>query len=694
MGVEILDRTDLARFGAATLGEVLLELPWRKHAIDIDYISPFFTDFGSSDASIRGLGVSRALLLVNGRRYLSGSAGAATTVDPNLIPLAAIERVEIREHGGAAVYGAGAVSGVANVVTRTSIDSAEASAYSSVAVDEFSTWQASFAAGASPGGANAIVAGEYILQDAPCSYYIYAPSSACPGYEALMPSARRLSLFSAGDVALDEHVRAFYQAAAAYTPEWSHYQLVAGVDGRWSVPSLTAEPVRWELAYHHGRSDTEAVHGGHLEASGVVAEFPWGGHLATALGAELRTTSERPPSPQPYPSTLRILTVPDVLPVAHELWAANAELSLVPLAGRPGARWLELSAAMHRFDDSRIGSGVNWELGGLWKIGAGFAVRAGYGSALQIPSISDVFRARYGDRFYPADPCDATDGRSSAEQYNCSNDGVPDTFVTGFRQLPLELTRDPDLQPEQSRTLTTELVYQASGIHDQTSSKHDLTLSAGYFDIETERAITLASPYHLYNGCYRRINAARVTPYCDAIERDPDTYRIERISAMLTNAGRSHSAGLDVRGQYRYQSPHSEFRLSARAARMLTFEHPQGIADILTSDAVIDPAIIPKWIFRLSTLWRRGRVSLGAQLRSQGRWNDSRGGASNGYFYTIADVHGGYSFTWGPRQLDLTVGVNNLADASTAEDRDRYLTPAWIHDSRHRAYYARLSHRF
>ncbi|WP_165793786.1 TonB-dependent receptor domain-containing protein [Hyphococcus luteus] len=64
---------------------------------------------------LRGLGPSRTLVLVNGRRHVSSSQETAQP-DTNTIPAGLLERVEVLTGGASAVYGADAVAGVVNFV--------------------------------------------------------------------------------------------------------------------------------------------------------------------------------------------------------------------------------------------------------------------------------------------------------------------------------------------------------------------------------------------------------------------------------------------------------------------------------------------------------------------------------------------------------------------------------------------------
>ncbi|WP_018981953.1 TonB-dependent receptor domain-containing protein [Salinimonas chungwhensis] len=85
------------------------------------------TPAGQSAASLRGMGPSSTLTLVNGRRIAPSSfaAGTENFVDVNSIPLGAIKRIEILATGASAVYGADAVAGVINYILKDDFEGFE-----------------------------------------------------------------------------------------------------------------------------------------------------------------------------------------------------------------------------------------------------------------------------------------------------------------------------------------------------------------------------------------------------------------------------------------------------------------------------------------------------------------------------------------------------------------------------------------
>lgn len=78
--------------------------------------------WGTAQVNLRGLGVGRTLVLINGRRVVFGGSGANNSVDLNMIPTSIVSRVEILKDGASAIYGADAVAGVVNFITRDDFD--------------------------------------------------------------------------------------------------------------------------------------------------------------------------------------------------------------------------------------------------------------------------------------------------------------------------------------------------------------------------------------------------------------------------------------------------------------------------------------------------------------------------------------------------------------------------------------------
>lgn len=86
---------------------------------------------GQAEVDLRNLRSKRTLVLVDGRRWISGTSasGVSVAVDLNSIPLGAIERIEVLQDGASPIYGSDAIAGVVNIITKREFDGLQASAY-------------------------------------------------------------------------------------------------------------------------------------------------------------------------------------------------------------------------------------------------------------------------------------------------------------------------------------------------------------------------------------------------------------------------------------------------------------------------------------------------------------------------------------------------------------------------------------
>ena len=109
---------DFAKQGLATAQEVLATIPMNQSSQGASQSVGAGTG-GRAVADLRGLGGDKTLVLLNGRR-LANHPFFADTVDLNIIPVAALDRVEVLRDGASAIYGTDAIGGVVNFITKRS----------------------------------------------------------------------------------------------------------------------------------------------------------------------------------------------------------------------------------------------------------------------------------------------------------------------------------------------------------------------------------------------------------------------------------------------------------------------------------------------------------------------------------------------------------------------------------------------
>lgn len=128
--VQVINRADIARTGAQSVAELIQNLPAIQGFTQSSQ-SVGGGGGGFSGASVHGIGETRTLVLLNGRRVAPWAGqtltGAGAGIDLNSIPLAAIERVEVLTDGASALYGTDAIAGVLNFILRKDMSTGEAS---------------------------------------------------------------------------------------------------------------------------------------------------------------------------------------------------------------------------------------------------------------------------------------------------------------------------------------------------------------------------------------------------------------------------------------------------------------------------------------------------------------------------------------------------------------------------------------
>ncbi|MGK7296793.1 MAG: TonB-dependent receptor plug domain-containing protein [Candidatus Wenzhouxiangella sp. M2_3B_020] len=131
-----ISREELLDSGVHRLGDFLQELPFTSGS----QLNTQTTRRGAGGGlsrgietvELRGLGPERTLVLVNGRRFVPGGNGASGVVDVGMIPVAMVERIEVFKAGASVEYGADALAGVINIITRDAFNGTEASVKGSI----------------------------------------------------------------------------------------------------------------------------------------------------------------------------------------------------------------------------------------------------------------------------------------------------------------------------------------------------------------------------------------------------------------------------------------------------------------------------------------------------------------------------------------------------------------------------------
>ncbi|MGN6825949.1 TonB-dependent receptor [Paucibacter sp. M5-1] len=117
--VNVYSRADIERSGQPSLERFLSSL--NEAAMSPGEGTLGVTN-GQGAVQLRGLPLGSTLVLINGRRVQVSGASGSRFFNLNLIPMAAVERVEIVPVGSSAVYGGDALAGVVNIILKKQID--------------------------------------------------------------------------------------------------------------------------------------------------------------------------------------------------------------------------------------------------------------------------------------------------------------------------------------------------------------------------------------------------------------------------------------------------------------------------------------------------------------------------------------------------------------------------------------------
>jgi outer membrane receptor protein involved in Fe transport len=459
-----------------------------------------------ASVDLRGLGAESTLTLLNGRRLAGALNGRV--VDISSIPLSALERVDVVTGGASAIYGADAVGGVVNLVTRRPESGAESQFTASRGRDGGGRLQVSQSAGWR-GDQGGLLAAYEFQYDEPLDLtdgaLFRTPSASGVSYNSLFlqPLERRHSIFLTGDYGLGERVKAYgnsllsskdissnqhykYDGASGdtsddYKTDSEQFAATAGI-----VAELTANwslDVALSTSRYQRETDTEShyvfpglpasferqgVASSEVElwsGSAIVQGVPFylGGHeVRVATGAEFR--KERLDTNSAYtgffPTTIRYQDSRSIRSVFGEL-----RLPIGEGRGGPGAL-LELSAAGRYDDYSDFGDSFNPLVGAIIRPVKGFTVRGNYSRAFRAPALIDT-----------------------TPEYSAYLDRLPDpASATGQTTVFSAVGGDPGLKPERAKAWTLSIDVQPAALTG-------MFASVSYFDVHYRDRIATPAPY-------------------------------------------------------------------------------------------------------------------------------------------------------------------------------------------------------
>lgn len=488
-----ITRAEIDASGQSQIGEILRNIPQNSpggsnRGVQATPIADAAANqSNATTVNLRGLGPDATLVLVNGHRLATDSHWGGP--DVSVIPVSAIERIEIVTDGASALYGSDAVAGVANFVLRSDFSGAEASARFGGATQGGGFEQAYNAMAGGAWRSGHVLGGvEYHNQNAIDVRDRSFTSTALPG-NRLLPPQERVSAFFGGRQEIGDSAR--FELTALYADRSAEYAGETALPGlpvtllsqsdvhvvsRFVAPRLAVDiGDSWTLSLdavnsvsdNHstittsfGTTQTDdirnATNSVELNAQGDLLTLPTG-RLKVAAGGGYREET------QVYSSANNALNREG----ERDIFYAYAE-TLIPLIAksdsRRGLHEFDLSAALRFEDYSDFGSTVNPRLG----------VRF-------VPTHSLVLRGTWGKSF-KAPLFRQLSTPLSAALFPAAAMGAPGPgagiAVSGG---------NTDLDPERSTSWT-------AGVDWSPAWADTLRLSLTYFDVDYEDRIVLPIP--------------------------------------------------------------------------------------------------------------------------------------------------------------------------------------------------------
>jgi outer membrane receptor protein involved in Fe transport len=424
--VDVITRTDIEQTGYAAVGDVIRSLPEDWAGGQSPGVLPGAglsnqsnqNTTGASTVNLRGLGTDATLVLVDGQRL--SAEGEFQAADISVIPLAAIQRIDVVTDGASALYGSDAVAGVANFILRKDFDGAELSETLGGATDGGGFEQDyNLLVGKTWSGGHVLASVESLHQDQIAMGQRDFTATAAPG-DALLDAQNRLSLFASVGQDLTSwasfHMDGLYSERATgdqwqaapgattyrYATKVRSYYLAPGLDftlpGTWTASldgvvsaSRDSLPIYspGDAYYSAVANNADSVE---FSANGDVFRLP-GGAVKLALGGGYLA--------QGYDYTQSIAAPQSASrEVGYVFGEASAPL-VSPDPTRLGLNALDLTLAGRIEHYSDFGWTSNPKVGLRYQPIPGLALRGTWGTSFKAPEFSQEALPLYA-YLYPA----------------------------------------------------------------------------------------------------------------------------------------------------------------------------------------------------------------------------------------------------------------------------------------------------
>jgi iron complex outermembrane receptor protein len=702
--VIVYTRDDVDHSGAATLDQFARTMMDNFSSVDTISNSSSNIRFSPSSTSngtntfqgasfnLHGLGPTTTLTLLNGQRLAPGGLDGSFT-DISQIPLSVIDHIEVLPDGASAIYGADAVGGVVNIITRKEFDGAETNVRfggsTEGGAEEITTSQL---LGKSWDTGNVLLDYEFDHQDGlQASQRGYIPDLGGP--YSLIPGNRRNSVFVSGDQALGTRTtisgdvlfsdRHFSAVNTVDSPPNSLTQntfasgsarqlnVTAGLDvamfsdwhaevtGNYSMSRQTSDAA---TSGDRGSSplNTAAIQAAspsiidiNALTQGSLLTLP-GGPLKAALGVSYRMEKFGSTDLETARGQSTSIGEPESRRQVYSVYGEVVAPVVLDPDAIPGFRRLDVSVAGRYDHYSDFNSTLNPKLGLSWEVIPGLFLRGTFGTSFQAPLLSQVHAPLAID--------------TELLPNSASPTGSTDTIIIRGGNL--------NLLPETSKSYT-------GGFDLKPAKVPGFTLGVSFFYVNFTSKIS--TPPTSSGGNYS-LNDRLLVPYLIAGPFTPDMTRayfsspafsgdLARLGPsgvqaifddQLTNLATTVESGVDLTTQYALSLDPGRLNLSLNVARLLEYNsRTASFAPVVS--LLNDFAEPPKWKGRAGAVWTQGPLTASASVNYVSSYQNSLftppqsiGAWTTGDLYLSYQM--GEALRVSMRKLTVSLSITNVAD--------------------------------
>lgn len=349
---------------------------------------------------------------------------------------------------------------------------------------------------------------------------------------------------------------------------------------------------------------------------------------------------------------------PDRTEGAYTVDEFYGEVRLPILEGLSFADVLAAEISVRNSDYSNLSKKTtNWKYALEWGPVPSIRFRGVYAEGFRGANIGELYNPQQLSAQNYNDPCVNYGSSGNATvAANCAADGLPPDFVLSSNQATSIFGGNPELEPEESESLTIGFVWTPEGMSN-------ITGSLDYFNIKITNAVGTAGKDNVITGCYNSPNFSG--PWCDlmpgpthplvgAAPHPVSPYRnsLSAISGvLLTNANLAdyETESIDFALNYNLELQNSQLDLGVMGTWLSKYDYTpfEGadtvqLAGFFGEDQFTgNTATFPEWKVNFN------------------------------FRYMIGD----WSVNWAPRWFDATMDIN--ADDSNAQNKAKSI---WYHD--------------